>query len=251
MLKRFGLIAAMMLIATTIGAGVMGQTTATMVTSGDANKKTTRLVVTGTATVQAQPDTANLTISVVTQSKRALDAQIENARKTDEVVKVVKTAVGAGGEVKTSGYNLTPQRIYKENQPPTITGYEARNSINVTISDLQRVGAVVDAASQAGANDISNLSFTLRRDGTARSQALSEATREAMEKARALAGVLQGNIVRIVEVQETNTPVRPLSYSAEYGATRTMAMAVPTPVEVGALDVNAQVQLVAEIEMKQ
>ena len=74
-------------------------------------KRPTRVAVSGEAIVAAQPDTAILLISVVTQSKNALDAQSENATRSDAVLRAVKAAAGAGAEVKTSGYMLTPQRV--------------------------------------------------------------------------------------------------------------------------------------------
>ena len=156
----------------------------------------TKVMVNGDSIVQAQPDTAVLTVSVVTQASRALDAQQENANKSDAVVRALKSAAGAGAEIKTSGYSLQPQRVYKENQPPTITGYEARNSVTVTMSDLTRVGAVIDATAQAGANDVAGISFTLRKDRPARDQALAEATREAVSKAQVIATALGGRVVR-------------------------------------------------------
>ena len=88
----------------------------------------TKVLVSGDSIIQAQPDTAILTISVVTQARAALDAQQQNANKSDAVVRALKSAVGAGAEIKTSGYSLQPQRVYKEGQPPTISGYEARNT---------------------------------------------------------------------------------------------------------------------------
>ena len=116
----------------------------------DDNRRVTRVMVAGDSIVQAQPDTAILTVSVVTQNRSAITAQQENAAKTDAVVSVLKTIAGAGAEVKTSGYSLQPQRVYKEGQPPTITGYEARNSVTVTMSDLTKIGSVIDAAAQCG-----------------------------------------------------------------------------------------------------
>src|SRR4029079_11889000 len=133
---------------------------------------------------QAHPDTAVVTVSVVTQNRQALAAQQDNANKTDAVVRALKAAAGSGAEVKTSGYSVQPQRVYKEGQPPTISGYEARNSVTVTLSDLTKVGSVIDAAAQAGANDVAGISFTLRQDRQARDRALSEATREAVSKAQ-------------------------------------------------------------------
>jgi len=146
----------------------------------------TRVMVSGDSIVQAQPDTANLAISVVTQGKRAIEAQQENANRTDSVVRALKAAAGAGAEIKTSGYSVQPQRAFKENQPPTITGYEARNTVMVRMGDLTKVGAVIDAAVQAGANDVESVSFTLRKDRPARDQALAEATRAAVSKAQVI-----------------------------------------------------------------
>lgn len=215
--------------------------------SANETKNLARVIVAGDSIVQAQPDTAILAISVVTQAKRALDAQQDNANKSDEVVRTLKSAAGAGAEIKTAGYSLQPQRIYRENQPPTITGYEARNTVMVTISDLTKVGPVIDAAAQAGANDVGGISFTLRKDRPARDEALVQATREAVAKAQVMAQALGGRVVRIVEVQEEGT-VRPRPvFQAEMGDMKTMAMA-RTPIEVGTLEITSRVQLIAEVE---
>jgi uncharacterized protein YggE len=208
----------------------------------------TKVLVTGDSIIQAQPDTAVLTISVVTQARAALDAQQQNANKSDAVVRALKAAVGSGAEIKTSGYSLQPQRVYKENQPPTIVGYEARNSVTVTLADLTKVGAVIDAASQAGANDVAGIAFTLRKDRPARDQALAEATREAVSKAQVIAGALGGRVVRIIEVQEEGFE-RPRPIYADQMQTMRAGAVAPTPIEVGTLDITSRVQLIAEVEV--
>src|ERR1043165_905247 len=106
-------------------------------TAGSDNRRVTRVNVVVHSIVQARPDTAILTISVITQARNALEAQQQNATKTEAVLRALKAAAGTGAEIKTSGYSLQPQRVYKENQPPTITGYEARNSVTVITSDLK------------------------------------------------------------------------------------------------------------------
>src|ERR1051325_4476198 len=179
------------------------------------NRRLTRVMVTGDSIVQAQPDTAILTISVVTQNRAAIQAQQENAANTDAVVRVLKTVAGTGAEVKTSGYSIQPQRVYKEGQPPAITGYEVRNTVTVTTSDLTKVGPIIDAAAQAGSNDIAGIAFTLRQDRPARDRALGEATQEAVGKARMIANALGGRVVRIVEVQEAGfQQIPPVPYFA-------------------------------------
>jgi len=209
------------------------------------SKRQTRVTVGGDSIVQAQPDTAILTVAVVTQGKRALDAQQENATKTDAVLRALKAAAGSGAEVKTSGYSLQPMRMYREGQPPLINGYEARNTITVTTSELAKLGNVIDAASQAGANDVTGISFTLRHDRPARDQALKQATQEAMSKAHVIAQALGGRVVSIAEVQEEGF-VRPQPVYANVMAQRAE---VATPIEVGSLDVTSRVQLVAIVEM--
>ncbi len=214
--------------------------------SGSDSKRLTRVTVMGDSIVQAQPDTAIVTVAVVTQSKRALEAQQENANRSDAVVRALKAAAGPGAEVKTSGYSLQPQRVYRENQPPTITGYEARNSVTVTLSDLTKVATVIDATAQAGANDITGISFTLRRDRPARDNALAQATQEAMSKARVVAAALGGRVVRIVEVQEEGF-IRPIPvYDARAELARMSA--AQTPIEVGTLEITSRVQVIAEVE---
>ncbi len=221
---------------------------AAAVTAGNPSD-VTRVSVNGEATVQAQPDTAIITIAVVTQNASASEAQAENASKTDAVVRAVKAAAGAGAEVKTSGYSLQPQYVYQQNETPTITGYNARNSVLVTTGELTKVGGVIDAAVRAGANNIDNLSFTLRRDQPARNQALTEATRNAVSKAQTLANALGGRVVRIVEVQEGGPPII-LARQAEFGRASAAMADTATPIEVGALDIRSQVQLIAEVETK-
>jgi uncharacterized protein YggE len=212
------------------------------------SRKVTRVLVSGDSTVQAQPDTAIITLSVVTQGRQASEAQQQNAAQTDAVVKALRQVVGTSAEVKTSGYSLQPQRVYKEGLPPTITGYEARNSVTVTLNDLKKVGAVIDAAGSAGSNDIGGIAFTLRQDRPALDRALSEATKEAVSKAQVIAQALGGRVSRIVEVQEDGFQRPQPVYQADVAMMRAGA-APATPIEVGSLDLHSRVQLIAEIEI--
>ena len=221
----------------------------TVATAGrDDTRRITRVMVGGDSIVQAQPDTAIVTVSVVTQARQAIEAQQENATKTDAVIRALKNATGPGTEIKTSGYSLQPQRVYKEGQPPAITGYEVRNSVTVTTGELNKIGTIIDAAAQAGSNDVSGIAFTLRQDRPARDRALSEATREAMSKAQVIAQALGGRVVRVVEVQEEGFQ-RPVPvFQTESFAMKTGA-AQATPVEIGSLDITSRVQLIAEVEV--
>ncbi len=212
------------------------------------SNRTTKVTVAGEATTRVEPDTAVLTLSVVTQGPQALTAQQENARKSDAVANAVKTTAGSTVEIKTSDYILQPQYDYRDNRLPKIIGYDARNSIIVTMSDLKNVGAVIDAASQAGANSINGIAFVLRQTSPARGQALSEATQQAMNKARSIAQALGGRVLRVVEENESST-VSGAAYESYDSSTRGVAgIATTTPISSGQLSIKSNVQLIVEVE---
>ena len=215
----------------------------------------TRVTVAGETSMKAQPDAATVVLSVITQNAQALNAQADNARKSEAVIQALKASAGADPEIKTSDYSLQPQYDDRDNKLPKIIGYEARNSVMVTMGDLSKVGAVIDAASQAGANSVENVSFILRDNSPARGQALAEASRQAMAKAQSIAQAMGGRVVRVVEQQEagtTGTPAEAMAdnrgYSMDYAGMA--ANRQTTPVQAGALSVNSRVQVVVEIEAK-
>jgi uncharacterized protein YggE len=243
----------MLLLAVAAGAGGAG-----CARKAEAGPVHSRVMVLGEADAKAQPDTAVLVLSVVTQSKRAVEAQQVNARKSEAVIAAAKHEGGANTEVRTSDYGLLPQREWWGGQP-RITGYEARNSVTVTISDLDRVGAVIDAATQAGANSVEGIDFTLRETNPARRETLAAATRQAMTKAEAIAQALGGHVTRVVESQEGGFVPRPSYHSedaqallrAEMSANTAAARMSPrTPVEAGSLNIKSSVQLIVEIEAR-
>jgi len=207
--------------------------------------------------MKAQPDAATVVLSVITQSPQALNAQQDNARKSEAVIQALKASAGADPEIKTSDYSLQPRYDYRYNKLPKIIGYEARNSVMVTMGDLTKVGSVIDAASRAGANSVENVSFILRDNSPARGQALAEASRQAMTKAQSIAQAMGGKVVRVVEQQEagtTRTPT-PTEFALDYSAySEQLGMAKmssrPTPVQAGALNVSSRVQVVVEIQSR-
>ncbi len=53
-------------------------------------------------------------------------------------------------------------RVYDySGNTPSLTGYQATNLVTVTVRDITKTGAVVDAATGAGATDVSSISFRL------------------------------------------------------------------------------------------
>jgi uncharacterized protein len=219
--------------------------------------KLTRITVVGDAQTKIAPDTAVMTFSVVTQGKQALDAQQENARKSEAVKTAVEAITqNANAEIKTSDYSLNPEQDYYSGKMPKILGYEVKNTVTVSINDLAQVGAVIDAATKAGANSVEGIRFIIGETSPAKGDALALATKQAMAKAETIAQSLNGRIVRVVETLEGGAPYLASSSGDAYkmisNSSMNSAPAKPvynTPVQAGSLDVRSNVVLVVEIEI--
>jgi len=203
--------------------------------------------VTGDARVTARPDRVQIDIGVTTRAAQSQEAASQNAREVDAVLAAVRKATGPAADLKTISYSLNPTYQYHpKGEEPTITGYSAVNVVQVTLDDLAKIGTVIDSATQAGANHVQGIQFTLRDQDAVRAEALRQAATRARAEAEVLAAALGLKVVRVLAVEENSPRVMPVR--AYLGGQRTMATAAaPTPVEAGTLDVTADVMLTVEV----
>ena len=205
------------------------------------------ITVNGEATIVAEPDQAQIDIGVTTQARSAPDASRENAERLDRVLAEVKKLLSKADEVKTSGYSLNPQYRYPQGGKPEIVGYLANNVVRIKTAKLDNVGKLIDAAMQAGANNINQLMFTLKDEDAARLEALRQASAKAQAKAEAIATSLGLKILRIVSVTEGERTFQPIYRQTPMARADTLAARAPTPVEAGTVDVRSTVSLTAEV----
>ena len=205
------------------------------------------ITVNGEATIAAEPDQAQIDIGVTTQARSAPDASRENAERLARVLAEVKKLLGKGDEVKTSGYGLNPQYRYPQGGKPEIVGYTANNIVRIKTAKLDEVGKLIDAAMQAGANNINRLLFTLKDEEAARLDALRQASAKAKFKAEAIAASLGLKVLRIAAVTEGERSFQPIYRQAPMARGEALAAQAPTPVEPGTVDVRSTVTLTAEV----
>ena len=157
----------------------------------------------------------------------------------------VRPVVGSAGTVETSGYSLNP--VYSNPErggAPRITGYRIQNEVLVTLTDVDRVGPVLDAAVRAGANRVSELSFFASDPRPARLQAIGEATARAREEAEVLAAALGGRLGEALDVTVSGGSSFP-EVARFRGAEMAMA---DTPIEPGSQAVSVTVNLTFRLE---
>lgn len=162
----------------------------------------TLLSVSAEAHATRVPDIARLSTGVVTQAADPQAAMQANANQMSQVVAAIRKAGIAERDIQTGGVNLNPQYRYADNQPPTITGYEARNSVNITVRKIGELGRIMDALVGVGANQIQGPSFEVDD----KESAFDEARRAAIGKARTRAGMYASElglkVLRIVSISE-------------------------------------------------
>jgi uncharacterized protein len=198
---------------------------------------------TGTGSVTYRPDQAKLNLGVITQAATAEAAAADNATRVDAVIKAVTSVLGTSQPIRTISYVISPNYRNVTGQPAQLTGYTVSNTIEVTMADTAIVGKVIDAASKAGANNVSSLRFLLANAEPARQQALAAAARQARAHADAIATGLGGKTGAVLAAQEgyTVVPVNNQRLGAD------MAASVPTPIEAGTLEISATVSIEVEL----
>jgi len=201
--------------------------------------------VTGDSQVTAKPDRVQIDIGVTTSAANSSEAATQNARQVDAVLAAVKKAAPAA-VLRTVNYALSPSYKYQNGHEPTLTGYSASNLVEVTLDDLTKISNVIDAAAQAGANNVRGIQFTLRDQEAAHAEALRKAAAKARADAEVLAAALGLKIVRVLSVEETGARFAPVM-QVTAARMNAGAASVPTPVESGTLDIGASIVLSVEV----
>jgi uncharacterized protein YggE len=191
--------------------------------------------------VLATPDLATLTLEVETQAATATAAGQQNAKTAAQVLKALKKDLGPQDHVRTLGYRLVP--VYsspKKSAPPTVKAYRAVNRIEVKITDVNRLGAVIDTALKNGVSRVNGPYWSHSSIEELQRQAAVEAFKRARRLAEALAQAAGVKIKRVEQITTGLRLIRPGLVGGNYAA-----KALPsTPITVGEEAVRAHVRAV-------
>ncbi len=162
------------------------------------------ITVSGEGEVEKIPDLAEITISVVSKNFDIKKAQQENSAKANAIIKFLNSEGIKKEDIKTNQYNIYPQYDYSQFGRKFL-GYEIRNSLNVKVRDFEKIGLIFEKAIELGANEVSNLIFTIDKKEEAQKEARQKAINDAKEKARILADQLGLVLVRITYFSENSS----------------------------------------------
>ena len=240
-MKRIGY----MVAGVALGAMVALQVPSLAQDTGSSDNTSTQrtVTVTGTATIKAAPDEAVISLGVQTQAATAQGALNQNAER---MMAVLQALVGQGigkDDVATSYVSLYPTY---GNTGMEITGYQAANTIDVTVRDMEKVGPVIDASVDAGANLSNGISFRLSDENHGVNEALQAAVAEARSKAETLAVAGDAQLGQVVTIVEMSSPssIPPIYYERTAGAADA---AVSTPIQPPTLETQVSVSVTWEL----
>lgn len=206
------------------------------------------ITIGGTGTAYVAPDTAEITVGVVTEEADAARTHAENAAQTARVHNAVRALGVADRDIQTVHYDFSQRYDMRDGSRSEVIGYTAQNSVVITVRDLNNVGKIIDAALANGANRIDSLNFTASDTSAAKNEALTDAVHGAKEKAQAVASALGVRLVRIANVYADTQADMPRNENYMPMMMAKGASAAATPIAPGELSVVATVNVTYVVE---
>ncbi|MEL7500880.1 MAG: SIMPL domain-containing protein [Cyanobacteria bacterium J06554_6] len=199
--------------------------------------------VTGQSRESIPTTLTRVELGVQAQGPTAAAVQQDIAQRQSRVVELLRQ--NNADKLQTTGIRLSPQYNYDNRDRPRITGYTGSNTVSFELP-TEQVGTLLDAAIEAGANQINRVSFTAEEDAiaTAQSTALAAATGDAQRQADAVLEALGLSAAEVVSIQVNGAqaPV-PLPIVQNQARAVSAESDFTTPVEGGEQTVTASVTL--------
>lgn len=190
--------------------------------------------VSGQGQASVAPDMAVLGLGVVREASTAREALTASNEAMAEVIAAMKEDGIAARDLQTTGFSIQPRYEHPKRdsrvlEPPGIVGYTVSNQLTVRVRELGDLGRIIDRSVSLGANSSGNIAFANDDPSEAVARARTDAMKDAMERARTLAGAAGVELGSLLEISESfNQPSpRPIQQ------TMRMEAAESVPVEGG------------------
>lgn len=195
-MKRIAIVAGLLLTAAAL-AGVLRPEGAA---AEEPASTTDTVTVSGSGSVSAVPDVAEISAGVETRGATAQEALNANSNAMRKVIDAIRAA--GGTNVTTQTVSLSP-RVGPEGQPD---GFTATNVVSAKV-DLDGAGKLIDAAVAAGANTVWGPSLSSSDAAKLYREALKKAVADARERASVLAAAAGRQLGRVTAMSEGGSGV--------------------------------------------
>lgn len=168
-------------------------------------KPTRTLAVTGTAEVSVKPDICYISFGIETLNKKsAREAYRVNAEAMTTLSAAVLVTGIESKDVQTSGFSVTPQYHYdNDNRRRVFDGYRVYHSLEVSVRELNKASAVLDAGMAAGATQVNHVNFAVENPKKYTADVRVDAVRAAQTKALTMAELNGMKLGRPISISES------------------------------------------------
>jgi uncharacterized protein YggE len=204
------------------------------------------ITVTGSGMITLTPDIAYIYIGVQTNDASATVAMEQNNTQAQAVIAAIKAFGVEAKDIQTTNFSIYAQPIYDANYNEIGTTYAVSNTVYVTMRDLGKVGDLLDAAVQSGANTINSISFDVADKTAAVSQARLAAVEDARRQADELTAATDVSLGEVQSISYYDSNPTPIYYDLR--AASDAAGAGSVPVQSGSMQVTTTVTIVYELK---
>jgi uncharacterized protein YggE len=195
----------------------------------------------GEGVIEVVPDRAWITITAESRANNPRDAQKRNAEAMTPVIDKLKAAGIPAEAIRTAGYDLQQEWDYVNNRRVS-RGYVARNTIEVRVDGVERVGELLEIAVGTGATSVGGIRFDLKDRAKLERDALRMAVADARARADAAAAGAGMSIERVLRIEAQPfgggpVPMPRLMVAREQAAAADTA----PPITAGQIEIRAQV----------
>ena len=209
------------------------------------------ITISTSADSEIAPDTAELSFAIKTSDNKSLQkATLINKDISEKVYNILKELINTanGDYIKTSNYNASPIYNYNGNKK-TLDKYEVSNRVTVHTKSIDKLGSMIDRATEAGATNIDSLNFSVSNYESECNSLIEKATQKANTRAaiaaKSAGTSLDGIKSMNISCSENKNIAAPRLYMAKsmaLGASNSTDEAVPaTEISSGVIKIYSNI----------
>ena len=211
------------------------------------------ITVSGTASADAKPDLAVLSLGSTDENSVAATAVADNARHAQAIVAELRKQDIDPADIQTIETSLSPIMEDEANpknpksNKPVVAGYRASIAFAVTIRQLNKVGSIVGRIVEHGANDYRGLAFLVSDEEARYDKLRGKAVENAMHRAGLYAQGASMKLGRLLAINPEPDRLDEGRADLSMKAMRAAPGAVPLPVEPGTRELTIRVAATWEL----
>ena len=205
------------------------------------------IAVSGMAEQEVAPDMAYVDVGINVRADDAETARTQEAQIASQIRRALLGFAITDNDLQNTSYYLYQEYKVDRNSVRTADKYVLDSSIKVTVKDLDKLSQVIDNVVEAGATNISNITYALSTQNIIQRQLLATAVENARDKAAVVANAGSRTLGNMLSADINSFDGGTI---VAYGANKLRSTTnlaedgVATKLSPGKIKLNARVQVV-------